>query len=56
MSGATEIGFLAIQAARLYLEVAEASKTMTEEEARAKFAAVGKRVQEANGLWEAAGE
>jgi hypothetical protein len=54
MSAITEIGLLSIQAARMYLEVAEATREMTEEEAKARFAAVSKRVAEANELWEAA--
>lgn len=52
----TEISYLAIQAARMYLEFAEASKEMTEEEARKRFAAVSKRVEDANKMWEDAGK
>lgn len=56
MSGITEVGFLALQAARLYLELAEASKEMTDEEALERFRAVGKRVEDANKMWEEAGQ
>ena len=54
MSAITDVGFLAVQAARMYLEFAEASKEMTEEEALERFHAVGKRVEEANKMWEEA--
>jgi hypothetical protein len=54
MTALTEVGFLAVQAARMYLEVAEASREMTEEEAKERFAQVSKRVAEANEMWEAA--
>lgn len=51
----SELGLLAIQAARMYLEFAEIQHTMTEAEATEKFRAVGRRVSDANQLWEQAG-
>ena len=54
--GAGEVGYLAIQAAQLYLEIAASSKNMTNEEAQERFAQVAKRVQDANIMWENAGK
>ena len=53
---AAAIGYLAVQAAQMYLEVSQNSKTMTDEEAKAAYEAVGKRVTDANEMWESAGD
>ena len=54
MTAFTQGAFLAIQAAQMYMEVAAASQEMSEEEALERYHAVGRRVEEANAMWEAA--
>ena len=52
---AAAVGYLAVQAAQMYLEVSQNARTMTDEEAEAAYEAVGKRVMDANEMWESAG-
>lgn len=55
MSVITQGGFVALQLARLYLEYAENSSTMTKEEAEEAWSKIGERVKEADEMWESAG-
>lgn len=53
---AAAVGYLAVQAAQMYLDISQNARTMTDEEAKDAYEAVGKKVMNANEMWEQAGE